>query len=328
MGKYIVKRLLISVCILFFASFIIYAILRFLPTSYVEKKALELSQKGAAKSYSEWLVQLNATYGLDSGILQGFFTWLGSAIKGDFGESWYYSVPVIDKFKSVIGDSVAVSGISLILQVGIAVPLGIKAAKNQYSKTDYTVTAFTLLGISLPSFFFGSILKLIFSVKLGWVDLYGKVGRYYNQLNSLGKFLDVASHLILPVATLTMINIGSLMRYTRTNMLEVLNADYVRTARAKGLPEKKVINSHAFRNTLIPIITILGMEIPALFTGALITETIFQIPGIGYTGYLAMTNGDIPFCMFYLVFTAVMTLLGTLIADILYAVADPRIRIS
>ena len=134
--------------------------------------------------------------------------------------------------------------------------------------------------------------------------------------------------MILPVLTLLVVSIGSLMRYTRTNMLEVLNADYIRTARAKGLSEKKVINHHAFRNTLIPIVTLLGGSLPGLFGGAMITETLFQIPGIGYTSYQCILQGDIPFVMFYMVFMAVLTLLGNLIADILYAVVDPRVRVN
>ncbi|MCL2740678.1 MAG: ABC transporter permease, partial [Oscillospiraceae bacterium] len=148
------------------------------------------------------------------------------------------------------------------------------------------------------------------------------------RLSAFGQFLDITKHYILPVATLVIISMGALMRYTRTNMLEVLNSDYIRTARAKGLPERKVITKHAFRNTLIPIVTILGGLIPSLFTGAMITEILFHLPGIGYTSYLAITVGDIPFAMFFLTFIAIVTLLGTLVSDILYAVVDPRVRIA
>ena len=144
----------------------------------------------------------------------------------------------------------------------------------------------------------------------------------------MGQFLDKANHLVLPIATLVIVSIGGYMRYTRTNMLEVLNADYIRTARAKGLSEKKVIYHHAFRNTLIPLVTIIGGSLPGLFSGALITETLYSIPGIGYISYQSMVGGDIPFSMFYLVFMAVLTLLGNLISDILYAVVDPRVRIA
>ena len=144
----------------------------------------------------------------------------------------------------------------------------------------------------------------------------------------MGQFWDKAAHLVMPVTTLTVLSIGGLMRYTRTNMLEVLNADYIRTARAKGLSEHKVIYTHAFRNTLIPLVTIIGGSLPGLFSGALITETLFGIPGIVYASYHSMISGDIPFSMFYLVFLAVLTLAGNLISDILYAVVDPRVRIA
>ena len=199
---------------------------------------------------------------------------------------------------------------------------------KQYSKTDYTISVIALAGISLPTFFFASLMKLVFSVHLGWFDLYGLVGRNYEQLDAFGKFMDKAHHLVMPVTVLTVISIGGLMRHTRTNMLEVLNADYIRTARAKGLSEKKVVYYHAFRNTMIPMVTILGGSLPGLFSGALITETLFGIPGIGYASYHSMIAGDIPFSMFYLTFMAVLTLTGNLITDILYAVVDPRVRIS
>jgi peptide/nickel transport system permease protein len=328
MRRYVLKRLIITLVLLFFVSLIIYTIMRSIPTSYVETQARMLSQLPGAKSYTEWLAQLNETYGLDKGIIQGFLHWLKSAVRGDFGDSWQYNVPVIEKFADVIWYSFVLGAIAFVLEVIIAVPLGILAARKQYSRIDYGVTVVALLGISLPTFFFATVLKLVFSVWLEWFPLYGTVGRYYELLSAFGRFLDLASHYFLPVMTLTIISIGSLMRYTRTNMLEVLNADFIRTARAKGLSEKKVINYHAFRNTLIPLVTILGGSLPGLFAGALITETLFQIQGIGYTAYLAMVSGDIPFTMFYMVFMAVLTLLGTLIADILYAVVDPRVRVS
>jgi len=328
MRKFIIKRLLWSIAILFFVAFVIYTIMRFIPTSYVEAIARERSTAPGSKSYSEWLAQLNAVYGLDLGIIPGFFKWLGSAVRGQFGDSWFYNVPVTQKFAEVIWYSFALGAISFMLELVIAVPLGILSARKQYSRTDYTITVVALIGISLPTFFFATLLKLGFSIKLGWFDLYGIVGRYYEQLDTVGKVMDMAKHMVLPIATLVIISIGSLMRYTRTNMLEVLNSDYIRTARAKGLSENRVINYHAFRNTLIPIVTIIGGTLPGLFAGALITETLFQIPGIGWTSYKAMVAGDIPFSMFYLVFLAALTLLGTLIADILYAVVDPRVRVS
>ncbi len=328
MRKFIIKRIIMSVFILFFVAFIIYALLRCLPSSYVENMAQQLSMAPGAKSYEEWIAQLNAQYGLDKNIVLGFFTWLGDAVRGNFGDSWKYTVPVLQKFNDVIWVSFIMGAISLVLELIIAIPLGVIAATKQYSRADYAITAGALVGISLPTFFFATLLKLLFSVKLGWFDLYGLVGRDYAQLSAAGQFLDKAQHLVLPIVTLVIVSVGSLMRYTRTNMLEVLNSDYIRTARAKGLSERKVIYHHAFRNTLIPLVTIVGGSLPGLFSGALITETLYMIPGIGYTSYQAMVAGDIPFSMFYMTFLAILTLAGNLISDILYAVVDPRVRVA
>ena len=328
MRKYIIKRLLYSIIIFFFVMLIIYTLMRCLPTSYIESLARQRSMQPGSKSYEEWMAQLTAMYNMDKGILLGYLNWLKDFFRGNFGDSWYYTVPVVQKFHETIWLSFWMGLISMFFELVIAIPLGIVAATKQYSRTDYTISVLALAGISLPTFFFASLLKLFFSVKMGWFDLFGLVGRNYEQLSSWGQFLDKANHLVLPILTLVVISIGSLMRYTRTNLLEVLNADYIRTARAKGLDEKKVIYHHAFRNTLIPLVTIVGGSLPSLFSGALITETLFSIPGIGYTSYHAMVAGDIPFSMFYLAFLAILTLLGNLIADILYAVVDPRVRLA
>ena len=328
MRKYVAKRLGISVIILLFVIFIIYVLMRCMPASYVETMAIQLSQAPGAKPYEEWVKQLNAQYGLDVNIVKGYFIQLKNIFTLNFGDSWKYTVPVLDKFNSVVWLSFVVGAIALVLELIIAIPLGIIAATKQYSKTDYTITALALMGISLPTFFFATLLKLVFSVKLGWFDLFGLVSREHQNLSQWGQLMDKAHHLVLPIVTLVVISIGSLMRYTRTNMLEVLNADYIRTARAKGLSERKVVYYHAFRNTLIPLVTIVGGSLPSLFSGALITETLYAIPGIGYTSYQAMVAGDIPFSMFYLTFMAALTLLGNLISDVLYGVVDPRVRLS
>ena len=328
MKKYILKRLLMSLGILVLVAFIIYVLMRCLPTSYLEQVARQKSMQPGSKSFDEWMQQLSSTYGMDKGIIPGFLSWCAKALRGDFGDSWKWTVPVIDKFKDAVKISFVMGGIAFLLEILIAIPLGIIAATKQYTRTDYTITVVALACFSLPTFFFASLLKLIFSVKLGWFDLGGLVGRNYEQLSAAGQLADKAHHLVLPIITLVVINIGYLMRYTRTNMLEVLNADYIRTARAKGLSERRVIYHHAFRNTLIPLVTMLGSSLPGLFSGALITETLYSIPGIGYVSYQSMVAGDIPFSMFYLVFLAVLTLLGNLIADILYAVVDPRVRIA
>ena len=328
MKKYIIKRLLWSVVILFIVSFLLYILMRSLPTSYLEQIARQKSQQPGSKSFEEWMQQLEATYGMDKGIVPGFFAWLGKAVRGDFGDSWKYTVPVTQKFKEVVGISFIMSFVVMILEIAISVPLGIIAATKQYSWEDNMISIVALAGISLPTFFTASLLKLVFSVKLQWFDLSGLVGRNHDILSPSGKNLDIALHLVLPILTLLIASIGAYMRYMRTNMLEVLNSDYIRTARAKGLSERRVIYHHAFRNTLITLVTIWGTSLPALFSGAMITEQLFSIPGIGYTSYQAMISGDIPFSMFYLVFIAVLTLIGNLLTDILYAVVDPRVRIA
>ena len=328
MRKYIIKRLLYSIIIFFFVMLIIYTLMRCLPTSYIESLARQRSMQPGSKSYEEWMAQLTAMYNMDKGILLGYLNWLKDFFRGNFGDSWYYTVPVVQKFHETIWLSFWMGLISMFFELVIAIPLGIVAATKQYSRTDYTISVLALAGISLPTFFFASLLKLFFSVKMGWFDLFGLVGRNYEQLSSWGQFLDKANHLVLPILTLVVISIGSLMRYTRTNMLEVLNADYIRTARAKGLSEKVVINKHAFRNTLIPLVSYMSYLLPSMFGGAMITEELFQIPGIGRISYQAMTIGDIPFTMFYTLFLTVLTQVSLILADIMYAVVDPRVRVN
>lgn len=328
MRKYIIKRILIGVLVVLFGALVVYAVIRCLPASYVENMARQKAASSQGVSYQEILADMNKIYRLDKSIPVGFFGWLTDAVRGNFGYSWHWGILCVDKFKQVIGYSMSLNLVALLVETLVGIPLGILAAKKQYSKTDYAVTIFALVGVSLPSFFLATLLKYIFAVKLGWLPSEGIVGRMYNYLSPLGKLGDLARHLVLPVVVLCMLSIGGLMRYTRTNMLEVLNADYIRTARAKGLPEKKVINRHAFRNTLIPLVTYMSYLIPSLFSGAMITEQLFQIPGIGQAFYQSTITGDIPFTMFYSVFIIILTQISLLVADVMYAVVDPRVRIA
>ena len=326
MRKYLVKRLLLSVVILFFVTFIIYLLMRCMPSSYVENMARQLSQAPGSKPYEEWLAQLNAQYGLDLGLIPGFFVQLKNLCTGNFGDSWKYTVPVIQKFNEVIWVSFIMGAISLVFELLIAVPLGIVAATKQYSVTDYTVTTVALLGMSLPTFFFATLLKLIFSVKLGWFDLVGLTGRDFNSLSQFGQILDMAKHLVLPIVTLVFISIGPWMRYVRTNMLEVLNADYIRTARAKGLTEFAVVTKHALRNALIPVITVLGPTVAGLLTGSFVVEKIFAIPGIGYYFVNSVTQRDYTTIMGVTIFFAAFLMAMVLLVDIFYCLIDPRIK--
>ena len=308
--------------------FIIYALIRSLPSSFAETMAMQLAQAPGAKPYEEWLAQLNASYGLDLDIVPGFFTWLSKAIVGNFGDSWKWNVPATQKFTEVIGLSVIMGGISFVLSIIIAVPLGVLAATKQYSRTDYVITAAALVGISLPTFFFATLLKLLFSVKLGWFDLYGLVGRDYAQLDSMGQFLDKANHLVLPIATLVIVSIGGYMRYTRTNMLEVLNADYIRTARAKGVSSVKILFKHALRNAILPVVTYVGPMLAGLMTGSFVVEKIFSIPGLGRDFVSAITNRDYTMIMGTTILLAALVIIANVIVDILYKIIDPRIKLK
>ena len=313
--------------ILFFVGFIIYALMRCLPTSFIENMARQKSMQPGSKSFDDWMAQLNAMYNMDKSIIPGYFSWLGTAIRGDFGDSWFYTVPVLEKFNDCIWLSFVMGGIAFILEILIAVPLGVVAATKQYSRADYTISVIALAGISLPTFFFAAICIQLFSVQLGWFPVNGLTSTLPSDATEWTRFWDKIWHLVIPVFIMVFLSVGSLMRYTRTNTLEVLNADYIRTARAKGLSEGKVIYKHAFRNTLIPLVTLLAGTLPGLFSGAMITEQMFAIPGIGLKAYEALKAGDIPFIMGYNMFLAILTVLGTLLADLMYAVVDPRVKI-
>lgn len=322
MRQYVIRRLFISIFVLMGVSAIIYGLLRTAPVDYVSTMT-----SGMPEVTQEMKDRLNALYGLDKGVVEGYIDWLGSAIKGDLGQSFIYHVPAQDVIKDKMWVSFWMALPSFVLQLLIAIPLGIISATKQYSITDYTVTTIALIGISLPSFFFAAVLQRIFAMELGWFPLQGMITAREDYVG-FAHIMDMAWHFVLPIVVLTVLSIGGLMRYSRTNMLEVLNADYIRTARAKGLSEHKVIYKHAFRNTLIPIVTMVGGMIPGLFSGAMITEGIFSIEGLGYVGLKALRAGDIPFMMAFTMFIAILTLLGTLLSDVLYAVVDPRVRLK
>ena len=269
-----------------------------------------------------------ASFGLKAKtILGGYFQWLWNMMQGNFGKSFLFDEPVTKVIADHMWVSFIVSLIALVLQFAIAIPMGITSATHQYSARDYAVTVITMIGISFPSFFFAALLVKLFSTTLGWFPVTGLVSGGSSASGFL-KLADMAWHLVLPMIVLVVLSIGGLMRYTRTNMLEVLNSDYIRTARAKGLSEKKVIYVHAFRNTLIPLMTLLAGILPSLFGGAMITEQVFAIPGIGGIAYKALRQGDLPLIMGYNMFLAVLTVIGTLLSDIMYAVVDPRVKLT
>ena len=330
MLKYIIKRLALSVFILLGVSLIIYVLIRCMPVSFIEQKIAAMNQGGATVP-EETVKAMMELYGLgdDSflGILKGYFNWLVSLCRFDFGTSFKYGVPVIDVIKDHMGVSFAVALIATIFEFLIAIPLGITAATHQYSMRDYIVTILVMVGISLPAFFFGQVLKDFFAIKLGWFPPSGLVDATQS-LTGMSLFMDYLRHMFIPILTVVILSIGGRMRMTRTNMLEVLSSDYIRTARAKGLSERKVIYKHAFRNTMIPLVTTLAGLLPSLFSGAIITEQVFDLPGIGNIAFKAMMQADIPFIMGYNMFLAMLSVLGVLFADLMYAVVDPRVKLT
>lgn len=330
MLKYILKRLALSIFILIGVSLIIYVLIRCMPSSFIDSKIAAMNQGGATVP-QETIDAMKALYGLEDdsflGIIKGYFGWFKSMCRLDFGTSFKYGAPVTDVIKSHMGVSFAVALIATVFEFMIAIPLGITAATHQYSIRDYVVTVLVMVGISLPSFFLGQILKYVFAMKLGWFPSSGLTNATV-VLSGAALMTDYLYHLFLPILTVVILSIGSRMRMTRTNMLEVLSSDYIRTARAKGLKERTVIYKHAFRNTLIPIVTSLAGLLPSLFSGAIITEQIFDLPGIGNTALDAMMAADIPFIMGYNMFLALLSVIGVLLADLTYAIVDPRVKLA
>ncbi len=331
MTKYIIKRILLALLVLFGVSVFLYFLLRLMPTNAIIDRYYTQVQGGTSITEAD-LQRMLAIYGLDDssfgGIIKGYFKWLGNFLKGDMGKA-FSGDDVSYIISSKMGISFGISFVSLILEVIIAIPLGIKCACNQYGKLDYTATVLCMVGIAFPAFFLGNILIKIFAVDLGWFPISGMNDPGLGtDVNGFVWFVDLLWHLVLPLFVMTILSIGSLMRYTRTNTLEVLNADYIRTARAKGLSEGKVVYKHVFRNTLIPLVTVLAATLPTLFGGAMITEEVFAIDGIGRTAYNALKDGDVALAMSYNMFLAVLTVIGTLLADILYVVVDPRVKLG
>jgi peptide/nickel transport system permease protein len=262
-----------------------------------------------------------AALGLNQPVYVQYFKWLGNLLQGNLGYSLTTSRMVTDMIAERVGPTVLLMGTALIIGFVLAVFIGILSATKQYSALDYVATAGSFLGISIPNFFLGLGLVYIFSVKLKLLPSSGMF-----DIGSGGGFTDRVLHLILPVTVLAVNIAGRNVRYIRSSVLEILGQDYLRTARAKGLSEFKVINKHALRNALITIVTVLGLEIPILFAGAVVTETIFSWPGIGQLTMNSILARDYPTVMGLNIITAVVVLLSNLLTDIVYALVDPRIK--
>jgi peptide/nickel transport system permease protein len=264
---------------------------------------------------------------LDKPEYQRYFIWVGNMIKGNFGDSLQHKQPVKDVINDFVWNSFIIAFFSLILSWIIAIVTGVFSARFQYSLFDKIITVIVFVCMSLPSFFIALLLIKVFALTF---NLFPVGGMTTAGLNATGwaYIKDVAYHSFLPILVLTMLSTGSLTRYFRTSMLEVIRQDYIRTARAKGLKERTVIFKHALRNAMIPAITLLGFELPALFGGAIILEQVFVWPGIGHIYLNSINMRDYPFMLGFTIFTAILTLIGNLISDVLYGVADPRVRLK
>ena len=320
MLQYTVKRVLKMIPTLLIISLLLFKVIDLAPGNFLDTKV-------NPNMTVEKLEQLKEVYGFDKPFGERYVNWLKKAVKGDFDESLKLRQPVSEIIKDYAWNSFVLAGTAFLLSILIAIPLGIVCATKQYSFADKATTILTFVSISLPSFLLGLMLINAFSLKIKLFPI-GGMTTAGSSLTGAAHYKDVLIHMVLPVVSLTILQAGSLIRYVRTAMLEVINQDYIRTARAKGLKEKVVIYKHALRNGLIPVITYIGMSLPGLFAGALITETIFVWPGIGRIGYEAILNRDYTLLMGFNMFMAVLTLMGNLISDILYAVVDPRIKLK
>lgn len=315
MGKYIIKRILIAIPVLIGITVIDYGIM------CLAGSPLEMLQ---GPRITEAAVEAKKiALGLDQPFYVQYFIWLSQLLQGNMGYSIKSYQSVSGMIASHLGPTLLLMGVSLLVSLLIAVPAGIYSAIHQYSKGDYAVVTFSFLGSSIPGFFLSLLLIYLFTVKLKWLPSSGMI-----TLGTEGGFLDVAKHMVMPVIVLAASMAGSNIRYIRSAVLEILQQDYLRTARAKGIGRFKVIYKHALRNALVPIITVVGMQIPMLFGGAVIVEQVFSWPGLGLMTMSAITSRDYPVIMGVCLLSAVVVLAANLITDILYALADPTISLN
>jgi len=319
MARYVVRRLIQAIPIIIGISIITFFIVYSAPGDPFDRFR-------SNKVSPEVIENLRRVYGLDQPLPVQFFKWFTTFWTFPWDPTaWGYSItdgqPVRDKIFERIPSTLQLMGTSLFLTIIIAIPVGILGAVKQYSIADKTIAVVTTIGYALPTFWLGLILRQIFAQQLDLFPLFGK-----NTFGKEGDLLDLLWHLFLPVLTLTIVGVAGWSRYMRASMLEVLRADYIRTAKAKGLASSRVIFKHALRNALIPIVTLLGLTIPTLLAGAAITEAVFSWPGLGFLGVSAVTERDYPVVLAFAMIGGVMVIIGNLLADVLYGVVDPRIK--
>lgn len=318
--KYIIKRMLQTIPLLIIVSFISFFIIRLSPVDPLAE--LKLNPSISPETVQKERVRL----GLDKPVIVQYGKWAISFVKGDLGVT-SNGEKVSQKLKERIPNTLLLTSIVIVLTWLVGVPLGILAAVNWKTPFDRLLTVLTSIGMAIPSFFF-AVLLLMFAVKTGWFPIGGLTSPNFAEMNFLGKFLDISSHLVLPVLVLFTISLAGLQRQMRANMLDVLDSDYVKFARAKGLSEFTVVYKHALRNAINPMITLLGFEFAGLLSGAALTEYVFNYPGLGTLILEAVMKSDINLVMASLMMGAIMLIVGNLIADILLIVTDPRIRVK
>ena len=314
MTKYLIQRVTESILVLIAMSFLIYGIMALMPGDPID--VMVQSDPNLTTSDAE---RLKALYGLDKPLLERYKNWLSSALAGDFGYSRIHNRPTLEILVPRLINTTWLMAASLFLSLILAIPLGIYSALHPYSRSDYFINLLALGGISIPVFWLALMLIILFSVSLGWLPAGG--------MGSIGDggLTDRISHMILPVVTLSIASIGSLTRYVRSAMMEVLRNEYIRTARAKGLSRYKIVYKHALRNAMIPVVTVLALSFGTLFSGALITETMFSYLGMGKLIYDSIIGNDYNLALVSLLFATGLVLTGNLLADLAYAWLDPRI---
>jgi peptide/nickel transport system permease protein len=320
---FITRRLLLMIPLVFGITLISFIVIHLAPGNPVEVQT-EMSLKVSAQAKEN----LKKLYGLDKPLHIQYFNWLQRFVKLDFGKSFVDGRGVMDKIIERIPITLIINVFSLMLICILAIPIGILSATKQYSLFDKISTVFVFVGFSTPTFWLALLLMIFFGVYMGILPISGIQSIDVSDMGFWERVFDWIKHLILPVGVSAFAGIAGLSRYSRSSMLEVIRQDYIKTARAKGLPESKIILKHALRNALMPIVTILGLSVPGLIGGGVIFETIFAIPGMGQLFYLSTLSRDYPTIMGILVIGAMLTLFGNLIADISYALVDPRVRIK
>lgn len=324
MGTYILRRLLIGILTLFLITLIVYGLIRNMPGTPVTQ--MELADPSRAMS-PEDMEMLNRIYGLDKPWYQAYFIWLGKALCGDFGDSFSEKAPVSTVIGRRIGPTLLLSVTSLLLTYFLAIPMGLFSVVKKGKLSEKLLSVILYILYSVPGFVAGIGLLIVFYQYLNWLPP-GLHSSNYESLSFFGKCLDTGRHMILPVICYTYASLAYLSRFIKANMEEVIRQDYIRTARAKGVAPRNIVLNHAFRNTLIPFVTLLGLSLPGLLGGSVIIEQIFNWPGMGQAFFQSIANRDYPVIMGMILMFSCLTLLGQLIADIMYAVVDPRVTLK